>query len=457
MFDSLSEKFTRVLKNLKGQGRLTEENINDGLREVRRALLEADVALSVVRDFIAQVKERALGKDVMLSMTPGQALIKIINEELVSLMGGVNESLNINTSPPAIILLTGLQGAGKTTTAAKLGKLLKEKNSKKIGVVSCDIYRPAAIEQLHKLAIDNDLFWIESDKNDKPADIARKAIDTAKSQLLDVLIVDSAGRLHIDDDMMDEIRSIHNILNPIETLFVIDSMLGQDAVNSASVFNKALPLTGVVLTKMDSDARGGAALTVKYITGKPIKFIGVGEKTDALAAFHPERVASRILGMGDMLSLIEDIEKKTDKNKALELAKNLKKGKEFTLVDFKEQLMQMNKMGGINSLVDKLPGSIQLPKASMSSVNDKEFVKLLAIIDSMTTKEMVNPAVVNGSRKKRIAKGSGTQIQDINRLLKQFNIMKKMMKKFSGKGGMAKMMRGLKNVGNMPMGFRPFK
>jgi signal recognition particle subunit SRP54 len=455
MFDTLSEKLTRVFKDLRGQGRLTEDNISDGLREVRMALLEADVALPVVRDFIQHVRDRALDKEVLTSLTPGQALIKIVNEELVSLMGENHEPLNLNTQPPAVILLAGLQGAGKTTTAAKLGRLIKEKEKKKVAVVSCDIYRPAAIKQLHTLANDNDLVWIESSEEQAATTIATNALDTARRQLIDVLIVDSAGRLHIDDDMMQEIKSVHEVLNPVETLFVIDSMIGQDAVNSAAAFNEALPLTGTILTKTDGDARGGAALTVKHITGKPIKFMGTGEKSTELSAFHPDRIASRILGMGDVLSLIEEVEQKTDQAQAQKLAKKLKTGKGFNLEDFREQLNQMNNMGGVAGLMDKLPGMNQLPAGVASQVNDREFVKLGAIIDSMTKKEKIRPDIINGSRKKRIAKGSGTQIQDINKLLKQFKQMQKMMKKFSSKGGMAKMMRGL--GGKMPPGMPPFK
>ena len=459
MFDALSDKLTRVFKDLRGQGRLTEENISDGLREVRMALLEADVALPVVRDFINHVKERALDKEVLTSLTPGQALIKIVNDELIALMGDQHEPLKLNTQPPAVILLAGLQGAGKTTTAAKLGRLIKEKEKKKVAVVSCDIYRPAAIKQLQTLANDNDLVWIESNEKQKATDIAKTAMDFARKQLIDVLIVDSAGRLHVDDEMMQEIKSVHEVLTPAETIFVIDSMTGQDAVNAAAAFNDALPLTGSILTKTDGDARGGAALTVKHITGKPIKFIGTGEKTDELAAFHPERIASRILGMGDVLSLIEEVQQKTDQKEAAKLAKKLKTGKGFTLEDFREQLHQMNNMGGIAGLMDKLPGMNQLPPGAAAQVNDKEFIKLGAIIDSMTHKEKIRPDIINGSRKKRIAKGSGTQIQDINKLLKQFKQMQKMMKKMSGKGGMAKMMRGMGGMGGgqLPPGMPPFK
>ncbi len=455
MFDALSDKLTRVFKDLRGHGRLSEENISDGLREVRMALLEADVALPVVRDFIQHVRDRSLDKEVVTSLTPGQALIKIVNEELVSLMGESNEPLNLKTQPPAVILLAGLQGAGKTTTAAKLGRWIQEKENKKVAVVSCDVYRPAAIKQLQTLANENELVWIESKESEKPAVIAANAIETARRQLIDVLIVDSAGRLHIDDEMMQEIKTVHEKIAPIETLFVIDSMMGQDAVNAAAAFNNALPLTGTILTKTDGDARGGAALTVKHVTGKPIKFIGTGEKSDALTPFHPERIASRILGMGDVLSLIEEVEEKTDQKQALKLAKKLKTGKGFNLEDFRDQLKQMSGMGGIAGLMDKLPGMSQLPPGAAAQVNDKEFVKLGAIIDSMTRKERVDPTIINGSRKKRIATGSGTQIQDINKLLKQFKQMQKMMKKMTGKGGMQKMLRGM--GGNMPPPGMPFK
>ena len=455
MFDTLSDKLTRVFKELRGHGRLSEENISDGLREVRMALLEADVALPVVRDFIQHVRDRSLDKEVVTSLTPGQALIKIVNEELVSLMGESNEPLNLKAQPPVVILLAGLQGAGKTTTAAKLGRWLKQKENKKVAVVSCDVYRPAAIKQLQTLATENELVWIESKETENPATIAANAVDTARRQLIDVLIVDSAGRLHIDDEMMQEIQTVHDKISPTETLFVIDSMMGQDAVNAAAAFNNALPLTGTILTKTDGDARGGAALTVKHVTGKPIKFIGTGEKSDALTPFHPERIASRILGMGDVLSLIEEVEEKTDQKQALKLAKKLKTGKGFNLEDFRDQLKQMSGMGGIAGLMDKIPGMSQLPPGAAAQVNDKEFVKLGAIIDSMTRKERVDPTIINGSRKKRIAGGSGTQIQDINKLLKQFKQMQKMMKKMSGKGGMAKMMRGM--GGNMPPPGMPFK
>jgi signal recognition particle subunit SRP54 len=455
MFDALSDKLTRVFKDLRGHGRLSEDNVNDGLREVRMALLEADVALPVVLDFIQHVRVRSLDKAVLSSLTPGQALIKIVNEELISLMGENNEPLNLKAQPPAVILLAGLQGAGKTTTAAKLGRWIQLKENKKVAVVSCDVYRPAAIKQLQTLANENDLLWIESKETEEPSVIVTNAVDTARRQLIEVLIVDSAGRLHVDDNMMQEIKSIHDEITPVETLFVIDSMMGQDAINAAAAFNNALPLTGTILTKTDGDARGGAVLTVKHVTGKPIKFVGTGEKIDALTPFHPERIASRILGMGDVLSLIEEVEEKTDQKQALKLAKKLKTGKGFNLEDFRQQLTQMGSMGGIAGLMDKIPGMSQLPPGTAAQVNDKEFIKLGAIIDSMTRKERVDITIINGSRKKRIARGSGTQIQDINKLLKQFKQMQKMMKKMTGKGGMAKMLRGM--GGNMPPTGVPFK
>ncbi len=453
MFDRMSEKFTGIFASLRGYGRLSEKNIDDGLRDLRIALLEADVALSVVRSFLDIIRQRATDIDISKSLTPGQTLIKIINEELVDLMGKHNEPLNLNTTPPAVILLTGLQGAGKTTTCAKLGVHLKEKENKKVALISSDTYRPGAIRQLEILAKENELSWLESNESETPEDIVKNGLVTAKRQLFDVLIVDSAGRLHIDDEMMGEIKSLHNILNPIETLFVIDSMMGQDAINASASFNKILPLTGNILTKADSDARGGAALTVKYITGKPIKFIGVGEKSRDLSPFNPERVASQILGMGDVLSLIEEVEDKTNKEEALKLSKKISKGKSFNLEDFKEQLKQMSSMGGISSILDKLPVGKNQAGNIATHLNDSELTKLVAIIDSMTRKERVDPKIINGSRKKRISSGSGTQIQDINKLLKQFNRMQKMMKKFSNKDGLSKMLRGVK--GNNPSGF-PF-
>jgi signal recognition particle subunit SRP54 len=452
MFDHLSERLARVVKNLRGQGRLSEENISETLREVRMALLEADVALPVVRDFIERIRLRAVGQDVMTSLTPGQVVIKIVHDELISLMGDTGEGLNLNTQPPAVILMAGLQGAGKTTTVAKLGRWLKETQKKSVMAISCDIYRPAAMEQLQTLADANGIDYFADHTGNSAVHIADQALARARRQFTDVLIVDTAGRLHVDNDMMQEIRDLHATLTPIETLFVIDSMMGQDAVNAAREFNDALPLTGVILTKTDGDARGGAALTVRHVTGKPIKFLGTGEKSTGLTPFYPDRIASRILGMGDMLSLIEEVEQKTDKEKARKLARKINKGKGFSLEDFREQLQQMRGMGGISNLFDKLPGMREIPAGMTDKVNEKELVKLEAIIDSMTITEKRKPAIINGSRKKRIASGSGTRIQDVNRLLKQFNQMQKMMKRFAKKGGMAKMLQGF--GGKMPPGMR---
>lgn len=450
MFDQLSSRLSGVIKQLRGQARLTEDNIAATMREVRMALLEADVALPVVRDFITSVNQRALGQDVSASLNPGQMVIKIVNEELVKLMGEVSTGLDLSTQPPAVILMAGLQGAGKTTTVAKLARSLRDQSNKKVMVVSCDTYRPAAIDQLKTLATQIKVDWYPSQANQDPVSIARSALVQARKQFMDVLLVDTAGRLHIDVEMMEEIKHLHAELNPVESLFVVDSMMGQDAVNAAKAFSEALDLTGVILTKVDGDARGGAALSVRHVTGKPIKYLGTGEKDSDLTPFHPDRIASRILGMGDVLSLIEEVEQKTDKQKAEKLANKLKRGKGFNLVDFREQLQQMRNMGGLGSLMDKLPGMDAIPKAAMQQVDTKQFIKLEAIIDSMTPQERSNPGIINGSRKKRIAGGSGTQIQDVNRLIKQFNQMQKMMKKFSRKGGMAKMMRGM--GGRLPPG-----
>lgn len=450
MFENLSERLARTLKNLRGHGKLTEENMTDALREVRLSLLDADVALPVVKAFLEQVKTRALGQEVMTSIDPGQAVVKIVNDELINLMGGEFEPINYATQPPAVILMAGLQGAGKTTTVAKLAKRLKDIDKKKVLVCSADVYRPAAITQLQKLADDLGIDCFPSDASQKPVQIATAARDHGKRHFHDVVIIDTAGRLHVDTEMMSEIKALHNAINPIETLFVVDSMTGQDAANTAKAFNDALPLTGVVLTKIDGDARGGAALSVRYITGKPIKFIGTGEKTDALEAFHPERIVSRILGMGDILSLVEEAEQKLDKEKSEKLAKKLRKGKSFDLEDFREQLIQMSKMGGVSGLMAKMPGMGNLPAAAQDNMNDKALTQIIAIIDSMTKKERRFPKVIGGSHKKRIARGSGTEIQDINRLLKQFNQMQKMMKKLSKPGAMKKMMRGM--GGMMPPG-----
>lgn len=448
MFDALSERLSRTIKDLRGHGRLTEENIAGAMREVRMALLEADVALTVVRDFIEHVRQRAVGEEVMTSLTPGQAVVKIVEEELISLMGEVNTSLNFNTQPPAVIMMAGLQGAGKTTTVGKLARYLKEKEKKKILVVSCDVYRPAAIEQLKVLANEIDVEFYPTEKIQNPVDIAKAVLDHARIHNFDSLLVDTAGRLHIDDEMMEEIKQLHAVLTPSDTLFVVDSMMGQDAVNAAKAFDEALPLTGIVLTKTDGDARGGAALSVRHVTGKPIMFMGTGEKITEFSAFHPGRMASRILGMGDVLSLIEEVQEKTDIKKAEKLATKLKKGKRFSLEDFRDQLQQMRGMGGMASMMDKLPGMGSLSVNVNTQVGDQQFIKLESIINSMTPHERKMPAVINGSRKKRIAAGSGTQIQDVNRLLKQFKQMQKMMRKLSGKGGMKKMMRGL--GGGMP-------
>ena len=444
MFDNLTDKLSITLKKLKGQGRLTEDNIKEALSEVRVALLEADVSLPVVTDFIERVKEGALGQDVQSSLTPGQAMIKLVQSELVKVMGAANESLNLNAVPPAVILMAGLQGAGKTTTVAKLGRWLQENQKKKVGVVSADVYRPAAIKQLQVLAKEVGLEFFDSDLTQNPVDIAINAIDAAKRKFLDVIIIDTAGRLHVDDEMMGEIKALHAAINPVETLFVVDSMTGQDAAITAKAFNDALPLTGVILTKADGDARGGAALSIRHVTGKPIKFIGVGEKTDALEPFHPDRIASRILGMGDMLSLIEEIEQKVDKEKAEKFARKMQKGKAFDLDDFREQLQQMQSMGGVTSMLNKLPGMNSVPQEMKDKVNDKELSRQIAVIGSMTMQERRYPDLIKGNRKKRIAAGCGQQLQDVNRILKQFMMMQKMMKKFKA-GNMANMIRGIKS------------
>jgi len=451
MFDSLSDRLTHTLRSISGRARLSEENLTDALRDVRMALLEADVALSVVKSFIDQVKTKALGQVISNALNPGEQFVKIVHDELVHIMGDANDGLNLATAPPAIILMAGLQGAGKTTTVAKLGKLLRERDKKKVAVVSADVYRPAAIAQLQTLAGEVGVQFIPSTADEKPLDIAERAVTEAKKQFADVLIVDTAGRLAVDADMMDEIRGLQAQLAPIETLFVVDAMTGQDAANTAQAFNEALSLTGVVLAKADGDARGGAALSVRSITGKPIKFIGMGEKIDALEAFHPDRLASRILGMGDMLSLIEEAERKVDKAKAQKLAKKIQRGKKFDLEDFRDQLDQMSKMGGVTSMLDKMPGMGQLPAAAQAQLDDGMFKRMGVIIDSMTAHERRFPDVINGSRKQRIAKGSGTDVPDVNRLLKQHKQMQKMMKKVTKKGGMQKMMRGMQGM-KMPPG-----
>ncbi|MAD14549.1 MAG: signal recognition particle protein [Alteromonadaceae bacterium] len=449
MFENLTERLGKTLKDISGRGRLTDENIKDTLREVRMALLEADVALPVVKSFIEQVKERAVGTEVSKSLNPGQVFIKIVQAELESVMGQANEGLDLAAQPPAVVLMAGLQGAGKTTSVGKLARYLTDREKKKVLVVSADVYRPAAIKQLETLAAEVGVECFPSTIEQKPIDIVNAAVDHAKKKFFDVLLVDTAGRLHIDAEMMGEIKDLHQAIKPIETLFVVDAMTGQDAANTAKAFNEALPLTGVILTKTDGDARGGAALSVRHITGKPIKFLGMGEKIDALEPFHPERVASRILGMGDVLSLIEEVERKVDKDKAQRLAKKVQKGKGFDLQDFKEQLEQMRNMGGMMSMMDKLPGMGNMTAQVKDKANDKSFNQMEAIINSMTPLERAKPDIIKGSRKRRIAVGSGTQIQDVNRMLKQFTQMQKMMKKMSG-GGMKKMMRNMK--GMMPPG-----
>ncbi len=454
MFENLSSRLNQVVKTLRGQARLTEDNIKETLREIRVALLEADVALPVVKTLIDDIRQRAVGQEVSQSLSPGQILVKIVNEQLTEVMGQANESLDLTTQPPAVILMAGLQGAGKTTTVGKLARLLKEQEKKTVLVASCDVYRPAAIEQLNTLANELNVGFFPSKTTEKPTDIARNAIKQAAHDLIDVVIIDTAGRLHIDEEMMGEIKEIHQIAQPVETLFVVDSMTGQDAANTAKAFNEALPLTGIILTKTDGDARGGAALSVRQITGKPIKFMGTGEKSSALEAFHPDRVASRILGMGDVLSLVEEIEQKVDKGKADKLAKKIQKGKGFDLADFRDQLLEMNKLGGISGLIDKLPGMGDISQKINPQANDKEMGKLVAIINSMTPKERIHPTIIKGSRKRRIAMGSGTKIQDVNKLLKQFTQMQKMMKKMK-KGGMKNMMRSMQSqFPNQPPPFR---
>ncbi|MHB8744136.1 MAG: signal recognition particle protein [Sulfuricaulis sp.] len=443
MFDNLSQRLQATFKRLRGAGRLTEENMRDALREVRTALLEADVALPVVKDFIDHVRTQAVGKDVLASLTPGQALVKVVHDELVMLMGAANEQLNLAARPPAVILMAGLQGSGKTTTVAKLAHFLRDREKKSVMVASADVYRPAAIDQLQRLAVAIGAEFFLSRPDQKPVEIARLAVEDARKRLMDVVIIDTAGRLHVDEDMMQEIRAIHAAIQPVETLFVVDSMAGQDAVNTAKAFNEALPLTGVILTKTDGDARGGAALSIRQVTGKPIKFLGVGEKTAALEAFYPDRVAARILGMGDVLGLVEQASRAADRDKAQEFAQKLAKGKGFDLDDFRDQLLQMEKMGGLTSLMEKLPGVGQVSEAAKAQLGDKQVQRLVAIINSMTLYERRFPDIIRGSRKRRIAAGSGTQVQDVNRLLKQFDQMQKMMKRM-GKGGLQRMMREVK-------------
>ena len=455
MFENLTERLSRTVQQLRGKGRLTEDGIRETLREVRIALLEADVALPVVQTFIGEVREKALGQEVLQSLTPGQAMVKLVHDELVNIMGTRNEALDLRAQPPVAVLMAGLQGSGKTTTTAKLARFLIEQEKKRVMVVSCDVYRPAAIEQLKTLAAQVGAVFQPSAIDQKPADIARQALVEARRQSCDVLLVDTAGRLHVDAAMMAEIREVHAAVQPHETLFVVDAMTGQDAANTAAAFNQALPLTGIVLTKTDGDARGGAALSVRQITGKPIKFLGAGEKTDALQPFHPERVASRILGMGDVLSLVEEVHRKVDQEQAEKLVNKIRKGRGFDLEDFRSQLEQMQNMGGLGGLVDKLPGMGALPEQVKAQVDDRQTRQMIAIINSMTPHERRFPDVIRGSRKKRIALGSGTQIQAVNRLLKQHGQMQKMMKKM-GKGGMAGMMRKVSKLqGQLPGGKFP--
>ncbi|MFA5684148.1 MAG: signal recognition particle protein [Lysobacteraceae bacterium] len=445
MFESLSQRLSTTVNRLRGRGRLSEENIREALREVRVALLEADVAMPVVQALVERIKRRAVGQEVMKSLTPGQSLIKVVRDELTSLMGSAAADLNLNAPAPAVILLAGLQGAGKTTTVGKLAKLLKERRKKKVMVVSCDVYRPAAIKQLETVAGQVGAIFHPSTAEQQPVDIARAALDAARRQMVDVLLVDTAGRLAIDQAMMDEVKALHAALDPIETLFVVDAMTGQDAAATARAFADALPLTGVVLTKTDGDARGGAALSVRYVTGRPIKFIGTAEKMDGLDVFHPDRIASRILDMGDVLSLVEEVERKVDQEKAAKLAEKVVKGKKFDLNDMRDQLEQMQNMGGLSSLLDKLPGIGAVPEQVKSRVNDREVLRMVAIISSMTKKERRFPATLNGSRRARIARGSGTTPADVNKLLKQYQQMEKMMSKLSG-GGLKGMMRGMKGL-----------
>ncbi len=445
LFENLSDRLSHSLRKISGKATLSEENIKETLREVRMALLEADVALPVVKDFIDQVRERAVGQEVGQSLDPGQQFLKIVQSQLELVMGASNESLDLAAQPPAVVLMAGLQGAGKTTSVAKLARYLREREKKKVMVVSADVYRPAAIKQLETLADEVGVTFFPSTSEQAPVDIALAALAEARKSFVDVLLVDTAGRLHIDDVLMTEIQDLHKAVTPVETLFVIDAMIGQDAVNTAKAFSKALPLTGIILTKVDGDARGGAALSVRQVTGKPIKFLGVGEKTDALEPFYPDRIASRILGMGDVLSLIEDVERKVDKKKADKLMKKVKKGSRFDLNDLRDQLEQMQNMGGMGGMLEKLPGMGNMAQMAEQANMSSQFKRMQVIIDSMTLAERRNPDILNGSRKRRITQGSGTNIQDLNRLLKQYKQMSKMMKKMKGKG-MHKMMRGMESM-----------
>lgn len=450
MLDNLTQRMARVVKTLRGEARLTEANTQEMLREVRLALLEADVALPVVRDFIAKVKEKALGEDVIGSLSPGQALVGVVQKELTAVIGGDYEGkaaeLNLAVAPPAIILMAGLQGAGKTTTVGKLAKLLREKYKKKVLTVSCDVYRPAAIAQLKTVSEQVGADFFPSTPDQKPVDIANAAVDWAKRHYHDVLLVDTAGRLGIDEAMMQEIAALHAALKPVETLFVVDAMLGQDAVNTAKAFNDALPLTGVVLTKLDGDSRGGAALSVRHVTGKPIKFVGVAEKLDGLEIFHPDRMANRILGMGDILALVEEAQRGVDIQAAEKLANKVKKGGDFDLNDFRAQISQMKNMGGLSSLMDKLPAQFQQAAAGADmSQAEKQIRRMEGIINSMTPAERAKPEIIKATRKRRIAAGAGVPVQEVNRMLNQYDQMRTMIKKLKG-GNLQKMMRGIKGM-----------
>jgi len=458
MFENLSDRLSQTFRQIGGKAHLSEDNVKQALRDVRMALIEADVALPVVKSFVERVKQQALGREVSQSLSPGQAFVQCVQRELQAMLGESGQGLELAVVPPAVILMAGLQGAGKTTSVAKLARYLKEREKKTVAVVSADVYRPAAIQQLATLAEEVGVECYPSEVSQSPLEIVNAALAAAKARLADVLIVDTAGRLAIDEEMMAEIGQLHSVLKPAETLFVVDAMTGQDAANTAQAFDDVLPLSGVILTKIDADTRGGAALSVRAITGKPIKFMGVGEKTTALEPFHPERIASRILGMGDMMSLIEEAERKVDKRKAERLARKVKKGKGFDLADFRDQLQQMNNMGGVGSMLEKMPGMAGMAQAVEQQAAQKQFGQMEAIINSMTPRERRQPELLNGSRKRRITAGSGTQLQDLNRLLKQHKQMQKMMKKMK-KGGLGNMMKGLGGMGGgmgggMPPGMR---
>jgi signal recognition particle subunit SRP54 len=450
MFENLTDRLSKAFRNVVGRGKLTDENMAATLKEVKNALLEADVSFDLVKTFIEDIKLTARGIEVSATLTPAQSLVKIVNDKLVAMMGESNQELNLATQPPAVILMAGLQGSGKTTSVAKLSKWLMERQKKSVLVASADVYRPAAIEQLRTLAREVQTSFFENGDLHDPVAIAKAAVDAAKKQFVDVVIIDTAGRLHIDPAMMTEIKNIHAAINPIETLFVVDGMMGQDAAKTAKEFNDVLSLTGVIVTKLDGDARGGAILSIRHVTGgKPIKFIGMGEKIEALEPFYPDRIASRILGMGDILSLVEELERKIDKKEAERLTKKMTDGKGFNFEDFRSQILQMKSMGGIAGLMDKLPGMGSLPAEVKSRANDKTIDRTLAVINSMTAKERRRPMLIQGSRKRRIANGSGTTIQEVNRVLKQFEQMQKMMKQVSQKGGLMKMMRGVKGMQGM--------